>query len=287
MFPILQEFIKDSNEVSFKYRVIIDNITKIRHIDYYSELLILSENLSILIRPDSNIFQKINLLRTIKTTLLSKNFHKINAAFDLKFPQFIIHFLQDDDNKTRSEVLDIFYEISKGCIQKTIPKLPKLYKNNNFQKIFNYFIVNFSDFKETKGKNCEIPSKKLKILAFCFANPLFIFPIVRILKMKTESTENKEIAYKILINILQGSPKCQQACLSPITDTLSSLCNFLLSFAKTSDSKTGKMLGPIYKDLLETLLLNSNSNLIKCFRLTPGADVLIKELNFRVPEIVT
>ena len=116
---------------------------------------------------------------------------------------------------------------------------------------------------------------------------MFIFPIVRLVRFKSEPYDTKESAIKILISILQGSEKCQLAALSPITDTISTLCKCLVVSSRTTDKKSNKSLAPMLKDLLGRLLENARSYILASFKNTPGSEALLKEQGLVIPDKIT
>ena len=292
MFDILsskyREVLCDFNKENTKYSAVNSFIGLNRHSDYFSELFILAENLSVLKRLDSNIFQKLNSLRNLKNTIQSNNEHIIKAALDIRFPYFIINCLHDDDSKIRCEVLDIFYELSKGCIENSIPLLPDIYnQSKNFMSIMNYLIISENSSKDISLNKSlsgdKFIFKELKGLATCFESPIYIIPIVRSIKIKNETSDNKEISIKILVNCLQGNERCQQALLSPMTDTLSTICMSLVAFSKSTDAALLITL----KNLVESFLSTASPYMLKAFRLAPGSDILLKEQNLKIPDVVT
>lgn len=283
--PLYRQSISESGYGQYNCPVIKQFLTKNRHPDYFSELLMLSENFSLLKKPNTTTVSKRNALRHIKSMLITQNYYKTLAAFDFKLPQLIINCIQDADYKVRSEAVFIFLLITDGCVEPLLPKLPGVSKDYKALGLAKFFTVD----KKTPEAPLERTDLKesIKGLAVCFESPMFIFPIVRLLKIKSEPYETKENAIKILITVLQGNEKCQLSCLSPITDTISTLCKCLVVSTKTTDIKTGKTLPPLVKELLAKLLTSSRSHLLASFKNTPGAEALLKEQNLYIPEKIT
>lgn len=286
--PLYKEFFTENSQ---RYPVLSKLINFHIHPDYFSELQIILENLSLLKNPESNLFQRINSLKTLENTLVSNNEHKLKAAFDTKFPQFIVSLLQDDEGKIRSEVLDIFYEISKSCREQSTFNPGEVKYNRKGEEIVNYLVVSNNEGRDIGGMKSQSAlmavERMLKNIAGCFENAIFIYPIVRMIKLKSETGENKEQALKLLINCLQGNEKTQQACLSPVTDSLSIICMSLTSFARSLDGKGGRGNENSIQNLFEEFLSRASPFMLKNVRLAPGFDILLKEQDLRIPDTVT
>ena len=48
----------------------------------------------------------------------------------------------------------------------------------------------------------------LKEMAVCFESPIFIAPLIRLLKMQEETSENRSIVLDIIKNLMCGNEKC-------------------------------------------------------------------------------
>jgi hypothetical protein len=68
----------------------------------------------------------------------------------------------------------------------------------------------------------------LKELAKCFESPVFIAPLIRLLKSPTESFSNKEIILQILANLFCGNDRVLIAINSPACDTYMTLLKMLM-----------------------------------------------------------
>lgn len=284
--PVYRQSISESGLGHHTCPVIKEFLKKTRHSDYFSELIMISENFCAIKSLKTTTTAKRNALKHIKSMLKTKNEHKIRAALDFKLPQVILMCLQDQDLKVRAEAVEIFYIITEGCVEPLLPKLPGATKAYKALGIIDFMATG----EKVSDKIIEAndgSSGALKELAICFESPIFVFPIVRLLKIKSEAYDTKEIAARVLISVLGGSEKCQLACLSPITDAISALCKCLVVSSKTADSKSGKILAPIMKGLLSKLLYGSRAYILACFKNTPGAEALLKEQGLFIPEKVT
>lgn len=301
MAPVYRQSISESGHGQHNCPVIKEYLSKNRSAEYYSELMMISENFHLILKPESTTVAKRNALRHLKSMLQTRNEYKLMAALDFRMPQFVVHGLQDSDFKVRLEAIEIFHFLTQGCIEPLLPPLPGVSKDYRSLGMINFFSVAKKETHETT-KNFEKYSKlvdqsnntgtidiklALKMLSECFESPMFIFPIVRLIKFKSEPYETKELAVKILISALSGNEKTQLACLSPITDSISTLCKCLVVSTKTSDKKSGKTLAPMIKGLLSNLLANARSYVLAAFKNTPGAEALLKEQNLVIPEKIT
>lgn len=301
MGPIYRQNISESGYGHNSCPIIKEYLSKTRHCDYFSELMMIAENFNLIQKEGSTTVARRNALRHIKSMLQTRNHYKTLASLDFKIPQVAIHCLQDKDYKVRAEAIEIFALITEGCIQPLLPKLPGATKNYRALGIINFFSTAKKETHETT-KNFEKFSKindtvpgALREMAICFENPMFIFPIVRLLKLKSEPHDTKEVAAKILVNILGGSEKCQLACLSPITDTISTLCKCMVvsmknaekNTEKNTDKKAVKNLPGIIKEMIGKLLAEARGFILANFKNTPGAEALLKEQGLIIPEKVT
>ena len=289
--PVFKEIFGTGCEINSKLSGIQVLIHKRFHPLYISELFAIFENLAILKSIDSIQFQKQNSLKYLKETLKSGNEYKLQAFRDSKLTQFVVSYLQDDDIKLRTEVLEIFYELSFYSKENFLSELPSVVQSREFDD-FSYFTSYLVMSSQNPADNWSIPSfSKVKIiqkqLAGVFDSALFVAGVVRLIKLKAETNENKEIAVKLLVNLLQGNITVQQACISPFTDTLTTVCTTLTGFYKIVEAKTGRNLGQVVQAALEEFLARASPLMLKAFRLAPGADIVLKEHNLLVPDTVS
>lgn len=65
-------------------------------------------------------------------------------------------------------------------------------------------------------------------MAVCFESPVFIAPLMRLLKNKAEPHENKDIVLQILENLFCGNERVLTAINSPASDTYMTLLKLLM-----------------------------------------------------------
>lgn len=337
--PLYRDIISESGSAQSYYPVIVDYINSNRHPDYFSELLMLSENFALLKRQESSTTAKRNSIRHIRSMFQLGNVYKLKAALDFRLPQHILHCLQDSDFQVRYEAALIMLEISKGCKIREMPALEKeilatsireeikkdeiegmtlrttsklnkkTTENKSLAQSAKPTVTFKSDTKSDSISKTQQPKKQTnkfeyteeflelekireekvlevkRELAKCFENPIFIAPIVRLVKLKSEPYDTKESAVKILFSILNGSIKCQDSALSPAMDTLSTLCKCLVISSRTADIKSGRMLAGILTALFNEFLENTRPKILKAISVTPGAEALLKEQGIQIPAL--
>lgn len=72
----------------------------------------------------------------------------------------------------------------------------------------------------------------LKELAICFESPVFIAPMITLLKNPIETHHNKELIIEILNNLFNGNEKVLIALNSPACDTYFTLLKMLMQNIK-------------------------------------------------------
>jgi len=78
----------------------------------------------------------------------------------------------------------------------------------------------------------------LREMAVCFESPVFIAPIIRLLKTPTESSANKQIILDLIKNLICGNEKILQAINSPACDTYMTLLRMLKKNNKMSVARS-------------------------------------------------
>lgn len=75
-------------------------------------------------------------------------------------------------------------------------------------------------------------------MAVCFESPVFIAPLTRLLKTKSETFANKEIIIKIAENLFCGNERVLTALNSPASDTYMTLLRMLMQSTKTANARS-------------------------------------------------
>jgi hypothetical protein len=77
----------------------------------------------------------------------------------------------------------------------------------------------------------------LKEMAVCFESPVFIAPLVRLLKTPTETNKNKEVILSIFKNLVCGNERVLIALNSPACDSYLTLLKILMVNSKMANAK--------------------------------------------------
>jgi hypothetical protein len=106
-------------------------------------------------------------------------------------------------------------------IKRTIALIEK----NENEKYINFAL----DLPNLNFLSCK---RFLKEMSICFESPVFIAPLIRLLKTQSETFGNKEIILKILSNLFCGNRKVLIALNSPVCDTYMTLLRILMNNTK-------------------------------------------------------
>lgn len=106
-----------------------------------------------------------------------------------------------------------------------IKRTTALIEKNDNDKFINFAL-------DLPNLNFLANKRFLKELAICFESPVFIAPLIRLLKAPTESFQNKETILQILANLFCGNEKVMVAINSPACDTYMTLLRMLMQSSK-------------------------------------------------------
>lgn len=103
------------------------------------------------------------------------------------------------------------------------------------EKNENERFINFA--LDLPNLNFLASKRFLKEMAVCFESPVFIAPLTRLLKSKTESFANKEVIIQIVKNLFCGPERVLTAVNSPASDTFMTLLRLLMQNTKTQNAR--------------------------------------------------
>lgn len=136
-------------------------------------------------------------------------------------------------------------DATSGLISKPKPKVPQstadAYSNYMKRTIAlierdeNERFINFA--LDLPNLNFLASKRFLKEMAVCFESPVFIAPLMRLLKNKAEPHENKDIVLQILENLFCGNERVLTAINSPASDTYMTLLKLLMQSTKLQGAK--------------------------------------------------
>ena len=105
-----------------------------------------------------------------------------------------------------------------------------LIEKNENEKYINFAL-------DIPNLNFQASKRFLKEMAVCFESPVFIAPLIRLLKTPTETFENKRIILEILKNLVCGDERVLIALNSPACDTYMTLLKMLMQNTKTTNAR--------------------------------------------------
>jgi hypothetical protein len=103
------------------------------------------------------------------------------------------------------------------------------------EKNENQSFINFA--LDLPNLNFLASKRFLKEMAVCFESPVFIAPLTRLLKSKTEGFQNKQIILQIMENLFCGNERVLTALNSPATDAYMTLLRLLMQNTKTQNAR--------------------------------------------------
>jgi hypothetical protein len=105
-----------------------------------------------------------------------------------------------------------------------------LIEKNENEKYINFAL-------DLPNLNFLASKRFLKEMAVCFESPVFIAPLVRLLKMPTENHQNKVIILDVFKNLVCGNERVLIAINSPACDTYMSLLKILMMNTKLANAR--------------------------------------------------
>lgn len=111
-----------------------------------------------------------------------------------------------------------------------IKRTTALIEKNDNDKYINFAL-------DLPNLNFLANKRFLKEMAICFESPVFIAPLIRLLKSQTENFSNKETILQILTNLFSGNEKVLIALNSPACDTYMTLLKMLMQNSKIQSAK--------------------------------------------------
>lgn len=111
-----------------------------------------------------------------------------------------------------------------------IKRTTALIEKNENEKYINFAL-------DLPNLNFLSNKRFLREMAICFESPVFVAPLIRLLKSQTESYQNKDTILKIISNLFCGSEKVMIAINSPACDTYMTLLRMLMQNSKIQSAK--------------------------------------------------
>ena len=111
-----------------------------------------------------------------------------------------------------------------------IKRTISLIEKNDNEKYINFAL-------DLPNLNFLSNKRFLREMAICFESPVFVAPLIRLLKSPIESFQNKEVILQILANLFCGNEKVLISINSPACDTYMSLLRMLMQNSKIQSAK--------------------------------------------------
>lgn len=124
-------------------------------------------------------------------------------------------------------------------------------------------------------------------MAKCFENPLFVAPMIRLLKNPGESYANKDVVIKIVTNLMCGNSKILDALSTPACDTYMTLLKLLMiKKTGTGQTKVNEALALKATELFKTIFENRRPRVLKELQSIGATHTLLREQKLMLPPTV-
>jgi len=135
-------------------------------------------------------------------------------------------------------------------------------------------------------------------MAVCFESPVFVAPLIRLLKTGSESHENKGICLDIMRNLVCGDEKVLIAINSPACDSYLTLLKLLMQNTKTANARAnpGTLSAQMRQylalqdkaiDLFKFMFEQRRPTIIKDISCIGASDTLLKEQGLQIPRFIS
>lgn len=141
----------------------------------------------------------------------------------------------------------------------------------------------------------------LKQMAKCFESPIFIAPLVTVLKTHTETTighENRELVLDIMKNLFAGNDRVLKTLANPAFDTYLTILKNLINLPKPDPSESN-LIATAYKfklhgelqqksiNLVDYMFEQRNPAIIKEISCIGASSTLLKEQDLEIPVFIS
>lgn len=164
------------------------------------------------------------------------------------------------------------------------------------EKNENERFINFA--LDLPNLNFLASKRFLKEMAVCYESPVFIAPLTRLLKTKTESFQNKEIILQIIENLFCGSERVLTALNSPACDAYMTLLRLLMQNTKTQNARANPQGLPAQMrnhlqlqdravELFKFMFEQRRPTIIRDLNCIGASSTLLREQGLRIPELIS
>lgn len=191
-------------------------------------------------------------------------------------------------SKQKGKVPQATADSYSAYIKRTIALIEK----NENERFINFAL-------DLPNLNFLASKRFLREMAACFESPVFITPLTRLLKSKTESFQNKEIILQIAENLFCGNERVLTALNSPACDAYMTLLRLLMQSTKTQQARAANPSG-LPAQLRNQLQLQDRAvalfkfmfeqrrpTIIRDLNCIGAASTLLREQGLSIPELIS
>ena len=171
-----------------------------------------------------------------------------------------------------------------------IKRTTALIEKNENEKYINFAL-------DLPNLNFLSNKRFLREMSICFESPVFIAPLIRLLKAPTESYQNKETILQILANLFCGNEKVMISLNSPACDTYMTLLRMLMQNSKIQSAKmstTGLsaqmrqqlVLQEKVIELFRYMFEQRRPSIIRDLSCIGASSTLLKEQGLHIPSLI-
>lgn len=164
------------------------------------------------------------------------------------------------------------------------------------EKNENERFINFA--LDLPNLNFLASKRFLREMAVCFESPVFIAPLTRLLKTKTETHQNKVIILQMAENLFCGNERVLTALNSPASDTYMTLLRLLMQNTKTQNARanpsglTAQMRNHLFLQdkatgLFVFMFQQRRPTIIRDLSCIGAASTLLREAGLKIPELIS
>lgn len=284
--------------------------SQLKTAEYFSEILILSNNIVSLEDPSVGTTSLKVIVNYVLTILKAKSIDKVRAVLDSRVFLKCINFLQSDDVHLRETILELIQEGVKAFnrdhlylfekydvnakfddLGDTKPKTAdeiqrnfgivshlaltsedKMDKSNYVNCVRNYFAVN--------SKVCE---KYIRQIALGVSLPSFFVSLATMLKTNTEILRNKVHCLEILYHVTNAPFSLIGLLGHASIDSFSTLAKFFVTMRSGKKNKLNEYLLPYAINIFRNLIVDGRRDVLKLMENAVGLRTLLREQNLVIP----
>jgi hypothetical protein len=279
--------------------------------DYFSEVMILSNNLISLEDPNIGTTSLKVIVNYVNTIIKAKNIEKVRAVLDSRIVVKCISFLQTDDVHLKETILELIREASLAFTRDHL-YLYEQYDINakfdeirdvkprtadeiqrNFGLVSHLALTNEDKMDKANYVNCvrnyfslnaKVCEKYVRQICMAIAVPSFFVSLATIIKNNGEILRNKVHALEIIYNITNSPMSVIQNLCHGSIDTLNTLGKLLVVLRAGKKNKLNEYLLPYAMKIFRNIIVDSRRDVLKLLENTVGLRTLLREQGLVLPK---